>query len=131
MPDHTPAKLARIIAPLWEAVPEARPDYNDNDSGIHDTLCVKEWNRNIGLHWCLEGRGGSSVFISDGMARDLILARLQLAIEKRTRIFLAQDGTLATYTDDDFGESSHPDPLIARAVLLAQIVGVELGDAHA
>jgi len=67
----------------------------------------------------------------DSLGNEIILARLQLAIEKRPRIVLAQDGTLATYTDDDFGESSHPDPLIARAVLLAQIVGVELGDAHA
>ena len=143
MSDHTPAQLARILAPLWEAVPEARPAYSDN--GIHDTLCVKEWDRNIGLHWCFEGRDGCCVFITDGLARDLILARLQLAIEKRVN---ANGGYLDMYSAGNLGlnitaclfvpdensmafSSIHPDPIIARAQLLAEIIGVELGDADA
>jgi hypothetical protein len=117
MSDHTPANLARIIAPLLKVVPEAGPI--GNEAPYLDAEGF----------WCLDKWSG--IRIGEDHARLLILARLQLALDARACV-VYKPGALAAYWDDGAViEIDASDPIIARAQLLAKIVGVELGDADA
>lgn len=129
MPDHTPAQLHRILAPVWTAAPEAIPRNGDESLSVG---WFGDWQ------WHVQD-GPLKVeraVVSNEVARGLVLSGLQLAIEKWCRRLQFNpsgsiDAMWGQGQDTRYGHASHPDPIIARAMLLARIVGVELGDADA
>ncbi len=118
-------QLADLLSPLWDVAPEARPQYECArlEVGAHGEWQLNRWQ---------------AVPIGRDVARDLILARLQLAIEKRVASIdygwmitehLTNGAVALTVKRMDSTNVAvgyHPDHIIARAMLLAKIVGVAL-----
>jgi hypothetical protein len=121
MSDHTPAQLAHILAPLWEAVPEARP--KDQSGRVLALADYGVWA------FCTTAMHADCVVVVDEVvARDLIIARLQMALDARACVIYKPGALAAHWGDGTYIEIDVSDPIIARAQLLAKIVGVELGE---